>query len=343
MEEKRYYYGIDLIKYLMVFCIMAIHLQPFALFGKTANNMTNIVIRLAVPFFFCCSGFFLRTKLDRTKNHEEYRLTTFSYIKRVLWLYLIWTIIYIPCIVFWYITNKKTPLMQLKELFFDGSYVHLWYLPSLAVAIAIVSFLYKRIKIQFILIISLVLYIVGLTDTVWYKWISHNCLWIKRIIDNYNNIFITTRNGIFFGFIFVVLGFIAVDISCKMKNAIITFVICFLLLFAEFNIYFTYNTAESYESFVMTAGCVLALFLIARGIRINNKPWLDYFRIGGVIIYFIHCLVDFSYSILCFNILHTTFNSMIRFLYTLIISVILSVVLYLLQKRPKFYWIRKLF
>lgn len=343
MEEKKYYYGIDLIKYLMVFCIMAIHLQPLEMFGKSVNESLNIIIRLAVPFFFCCSGFFLRTKLDKTKDDKNYKKVTLSYIKRVLWLYLIWTIIYLPCIIFWYITDKKTPLIQLKEIFFDGSYVHLWYLPSLAVAITIAAFLYKRIKVQYMFIIALILYIVGLTDTVWYKWISHNFMWIKRILDNYNEFFITTRNGLFFGFVFVILGFMAVDIRIKMKKAVIAFIACFVLLTIEFYLYFTYKTAESFESFIMSIGCVFTLFLLAKGIKLKKKPWLDYFRIGGVIIYFIHCLVDFSYSILCFNILHTSFNSMTRYFYTLIISVVLSIVLYRLQKKPKLYWIRKMF
>ncbi len=343
MNNKKYYYGIDIIKYIMAIFVVAIHVGPFSMFGKEAENALDIFIRLAVPFFFCCSGFFLRKKLDNSNDDTEYRKSIFNYEKRVLWLYFIWTIIYIPCIAFWYYKDKKTPLMQIKEIIFDGSYLHLWYLPSLAVAALLASLLYRYIKLKYICVIAIILYIIGLCDNVWYKLIAREIPYLKVVINKYDLLFITTRNGLFFGFAFVVLGFVAVDIVIKMKSSIILFVLSMILLTFENFVYYFNKTSKINEGYIMTLTSVLFLFMIAKNITITYRPVLEYFRVGGVLIYFTHCWVDFTYSVLCFNILHRSFNSIIRFLYTVAITVTLSIILYKLQKKEKFKIIRKLY
>lgn len=343
LTTKKYYYGIDIMKYIMSFCIVAIHLQPFNSFLNEENDFSNIAIRLAVPFYFCCSGFFLKHKLDATNDLLEYKAVALTYIKRVLRLYLIWSIIYLPCIAFWYIKNKKTPLLYIKEILFDGSYLHLWYLPSLAVGIVIVSFLYKKMGIKLAFALACILYVIGLFDTVWYKTACSFSPDIKKIVDAYNSVFITSRNGIFFGFMFLMVGFIAAEYRCSIQKSVICYVISMCMLGWEFFIYCKYNTAESYESFVLSVPAVFFLFLIARDMRIQPKGWLNYFRIGGVIIYFVHCWVDFTFSILSFNILHRQFGSMVRFGYTLMISFIISIAVYKLQKKNWFKWLRKLY
>ena len=58
--EKKLFRGIDLAKFVASFLVVALHFPPLAdLSGDLSVLLTNGVTRIAVPFFFCCSGFFL--------------------------------------------------------------------------------------------------------------------------------------------------------------------------------------------------------------------------------------------------------------------------------------------
>lgn len=50
-NEKIYYYGIDLIKYILAFFIVAIHFHPFSSINENADYfVVNYLTRIAVPF-----------------------------------------------------------------------------------------------------------------------------------------------------------------------------------------------------------------------------------------------------------------------------------------------------
>lgn len=60
VPDKKNYYGIDLFKFIMAVCVVAIHTQP--LYGVDSISMQqsfNMITSLAVPYFFrhrdfCC-------------------------------------------------------------------------------------------------------------------------------------------------------------------------------------------------------------------------------------------------------------------------------------------------
>ena len=64
---------------------------------------SNGICRMAVPIFFLISGYLLMYRLNITKNKKEYIK---NYFKRLIKLYIIWTIIYLPIIITRLITNK---------------------------------------------------------------------------------------------------------------------------------------------------------------------------------------------------------------------------------------------
>ena len=131
MEKRKNYNGIDVVKLLMALCVVAIHLTPFAMFGENVSFLFDKVLtRAAVPFFFCSSGFFLKMKLDRVTSNLEYKTQILKFAKRILFMYFLWTIIYLPCIIFWFKAESQTLLSFFQKCIFDGSYLHLWYLPS---------------------------------------------------------------------------------------------------------------------------------------------------------------------------------------------------------------------
>lgn len=175
-------------------------------------RIINVVSPLGVPTFFAVSGFLFFNK-DRNSN------SLWNYAWRVSKLYLVWTIIYSPLIFHGYqkkdMLNVAGMLDFAQQFLFSGSYYHLWFLPSLIVAIIFVYFISKKIDNYKLLIISVVLFIVGaLVDT--YSFLSPVFSW-----KAYKAIFLTTRNGLFFGIPFVAIGKIIADKKCEIKKGMI--------------------------------------------------------------------------------------------------------------------------
>lgn len=342
MKEKVNYNGIDVIKLFMAICVVAIHLTPFAMFGNNVNFLfDNVMTRAAVPFFFCSSGFFLKRKLDKTANDRDDKMVVANFAKRILWLYLLWTIIYLPCIIFWFRAENETLLSLLQKCIFDGSYLHLWYLPAVIVAGMIAAFMVKKIGTTKSLIVAIILYVIGLQDTSYYGLISAE--WWRDIIQQYDKIFITTRNGVFFGLIFVLLGFLAYEKKEKLSRSIMLLIFSIIGLIAEMYVLRNCGIARSYEGILFTVPVTYFLLQIAKEIKLQDKVVYRNIRIMGVIIYLSHCWIDFTYSVLCYNILHRTFNSIVRFGYTLILTLLLSMVIIKLQNYKKFRWLKKLY
>lgn len=70
MNEKKSYAGIDDFRLIAALLIVAIHTSPLASFSETGDFiLTRIFARVAVPFFFTTSGFFLVSRY--TYNAEK--------------------------------------------------------------------------------------------------------------------------------------------------------------------------------------------------------------------------------------------------------------------------------
>ena len=53
-------YSLDLSRWIAAFLVICIHTVPLSSFSRLGNALfVQVVCRLAVPFFFVCSGYFL--------------------------------------------------------------------------------------------------------------------------------------------------------------------------------------------------------------------------------------------------------------------------------------------
>lgn len=338
---KKNYNGIDLIKFIMAIFVVMIHLTPLTVLGDKAQFACVILTRVAVPFFFCASGFLLKYKLNSAKSDEQYKKLVLDYVKRILWLYIIWTTVYLPCILFWFRKEGETILSFLQKCIFDGSYVHLWYLPSVAVAGLITAYLYKKLGALKTSVIAIGLYLIGLVDTSYYGVAER--LSFTGAVEIYDNIFLTTRNGLFFGFAFVTLGFVTYDFGIKLSRSIILFTVSAIGLSAEMCWLYENGIARSYEGVIFSVPTTYFLFQIAKKANLKDRDIYNRLRTAGILIYLSHCWIDFTWSILCFNILHRSFNNMARFMYTIILATILAFVIDKLKNYRKMSWLKKLY
>ena len=81
---KNSYTGVDFLKLLFAICIIALHTKALNIFPDIIDYMiTRAIFRVAVPYFFVATGFFLGKKLLVTPK-EKYFKVIWSYCLRLL-------------------------------------------------------------------------------------------------------------------------------------------------------------------------------------------------------------------------------------------------------------------
>lgn len=90
MKDKGYA-GIDYFRIAAAVMVIAIHTYPLASYHENAEFLfTHVFCRLAVPFFFLTSGFFL------FRNGVRDGAVLGRYLKKILFLYGISVVLYLP-------------------------------------------------------------------------------------------------------------------------------------------------------------------------------------------------------------------------------------------------------
>ncbi len=169
--NKKHYPAVDLMKFVMALLVIIIHRKMFPNNMDFANFITgDVICRIAVPFFFMCSSFFLFKKID--PKDKISKTIVWHTEKRLIILYIIWSIIYIPCNFVKSFTGHYDEitlggllgqiLVWIKNFFYDYSFIHLWYVYSLIVAFPIIYIALKKLSAKTLSIISFFISVVAL-------------------------------------------------------------------------------------------------------------------------------------------------------------------------------------
>ena len=136
------YGNLDLIKMPLALLIVFRHIgQMFCFEDVYWRYFINTISTIGVTSFFIISGFlFFRKPADEVRLKKQ--------VLRILKLYICWSLIYSPVIIYRYlkagIAFPQAIVDFIQKSLFSGSYYHLWYLPSLIVAIYIVYILREK-------------------------------------------------------------------------------------------------------------------------------------------------------------------------------------------------------
>lgn len=310
-DNKLNYQNLDILKYLSAILIMILHLRPFINFSDQLDlAFNNIITRICVPIFFIITGYFVAKK---EKNNENYIK---DYVKKTIPLYLVWSLLYIPVIIgtiikYLPIINEYLskiniavplliilsilllPVVILIALCYTGIYYHLWYFPAIIFSLLILKKWKNKFNIKYLLVISFILLLFGATET-YYGVLP---LSIKELLSYYYNIFFTTRNFLFFGLFYVVLGyFIGTKEKAYSKYCFAKLIISFFLLIFEAILLHDTNRLNSN----ILLSCVpLTYYLFISVIYITNNVKLK-FQFGNLSKYYylIHPMIIFIISLL---------------------------------------------
>lgn len=314
--------AIDVMKFLCAILVVCSHSSPFSFINERFDMyVINLSFRYAVPFFFVCSGYFYFRKENRN---------IMDFVKRILKLYLLWTVIYIlfsmP-----YVINK----WSIKSFFLSGSFNHFWYFPSLILGTVLIDFLLKKFKFPVVAVISIGLYALGMLGDSYFA-ISAHLPMIPKVLNIYNRLFDVTRNGFLFSAIFVLMGaYLARSNKEYNKKYYLIGLITFYLLFVlEFRVIVKYNLMLDKNLYIFIVPMVFFLFLFLKNLQLPEGKWGTFLRKMSTSIYCCHILIQTQF-LLFLSKYSIQLNSLEICIVVIILSVLLSAIIVLASKKVK--------
>ncbi len=318
---------VDLIKFLCAILVCVIHIGV-CIAGESeladyANFLAKHTIsRIAVPFYFVTAGFLLFRKTDLNRI-EDYKDRIQNYCFKILKLLGLWTL-----------------------LLFAGSTTQLWYLGGLVVAVTFLSLLfYFKVPMKCIIVIALVLYAIGLLGDAYssYGNLLRDISFFDYLFNLYDDFFKLTRNGVFMGFIFVLIGalFAHRNIVMNIKVAVLGFIVSVGFLFAEAHRLEYCTEPKDHNMYISLLPAVFFLFYIATHINLKDRKIYAKLRVVGMLIFYLHLFVKFVVNYVAEQFaLDFAKNNLIIIL---AITCVISVIIEWLSNKEKFKWLKWLY
>lgn len=205
MNRNQKYGGLDWFCIISAILVITIHTSPLLSFAELPNFiLTRIIARVAVPFFLMVSGFFL---LPDLRWDESVRKRLRNQLGKLGLLYLISAGIYAPLMAYNdYFGKEFSVISFLKDIFINGTFYHLWYLPAAILGLALVGWLLRHFDSRFVLILSMILYVIGLFGDSYYG-MTEQIPWMRAVYAVLFRFTDYTRNGLFYVPIFLMLGY----------------------------------------------------------------------------------------------------------------------------------------
>ncbi|MCP5078224.1 MAG: acyltransferase family protein [Psychromonas sp.] len=304
--------GVELFRLFAIFGVIIIHSSPFseAFIGTVIEQLS----RFGVPFFFLVSGYFFVLNVENKK--EKTLDIAFRQIKKIIFIYAIWYVVYdfwsfftvdscsdirLTCLVSTFKEQFQILIDELIEsnfihLLTGGRAYHLWFLPSLAIALLLLAFSLKYNFFKIGMGGAIFLFVITLLNTPY----RDTAIGIDIGITN-------SRNGPFFSSIFVFLGaaiaryqLVQSRMLASLPTAIFICLIGFVAQYIEAEVLSMYtNNGDiiSFDFILFTIPFAVGSFLISLHFKSANRiPGVFIFSRLTLGVYLVHVLVMRSLS-----------------------------------------------
>lgn len=228
--NNKYFSSIDLVKVVMAVLVVAVHMRPESCIH---NDFVQLILfriyGLAVPFFFVTSGFLMWNKVSASTNEEKIIRVT-VWLKRVLLLYVLWTLIYLPYAIYGFIHDDvnftSAVLVFFRNFLLVGENFwswQLWYLLALVVSGCLIWICLKcGLGVKGMVLVAGSLLMVGFLISE-----SHD----TEISRLYFRVFKTLRNGFFEGFPYMVIGIMVAESKELPIWLLIVILLCSMIIY----------------------------------------------------------------------------------------------------------------
>lgn len=277
MEDYRF---IDIFKFFCSFLIIGIHSEPFADIS-ILDNAFGILTRIAVPFFFISSSFFLFKKEFSWKKIG-------IYCKRMLILYVVYSSVY----VIYELVTGQFILNNFLVKFFLSGYQHLWFLHQSVIAVLMISIIIVLTKRPWVLYcVAAVCYIIGTLILTYYP-LTKNISIVGQYRESFFYVIFFERSWIFYALPYMAMGYYFAKNGVLNKSfSVVGIVISYLLLAAEgvVGVYMIHvPSTVLWFSVIPLSFCV---FSLVSQIRLQSELNTLTFRKLSTLTYCIHLLV----------------------------------------------------
>lgn len=213
--KKNSYGVLDIFRIIAALLVIAIHTCPLKFIDPSADFFfTKILARIAVPFFFTVTGQFVLGGILSGKGSTS--VLKHFLLKNSL-TYFISILLYLPFGIYLGQYEGIGFGGVLRDIFFDGTFYHLWYFPACIIGVLTVLALHRLLGRRGVFIAAAVLYVIGVFGDSWYGAVQN----IPVLSDIYEGVFTVssyTRNGVFFAPLFLVLGAYMSRLKSKPKR-----------------------------------------------------------------------------------------------------------------------------
>ena len=333
MTRDRDYGGVDAFRIIAALLIECIHTSPLASVSRDADFLlTRILARIAVPFFLMASGFFVLPKVLFDPKAESG--SVWRFVRRAILLYAIATAIYLPANLYAGRFAQVHVTDILRDVVFDGTFYHLWYLPASILGVLLVFLLSRKLRFQSVFFLSLILYAIGLLGDSCYGAVAGVPL-LSSFYDVAFRLFSYTRNGLFYAPLFLVIGAWIRQNSRSVSRVLLAlgFGVSLSLMVAEGVILRALGWPRHDSMYLLLPVCAFFLFLILVSSNAKPRRWV---RTLTTWVYLLHPLCIIFIRALAKAVGAETLlieNSMIRFLAVMLLSALLSALIAALTAR----------
>lgn len=275
--------GFDKARFIAALLVVAIHVYPFVTISEDFDFLfTHVLCRIAVPLFFMITGYFVIPKALESKSN------LILYSRKILKIYLLCIIIYLPINIYSGYFNGINIINILRDIFVNGTFYHLWYFPALILGIWILYFMVKNYRDCIVKIIVLILFIVGIFGDSYYG-ISDKVSVLNFIYKIIFSISKYTRNGLFYAPIFLYLGYSFNNRNFKLDKVKNIILLTIFILLMELEGYIL-NLLNFQRHDSMYFSLILVMILIFNLLIVNKKEENRELRNISTLIYIIHPL-----------------------------------------------------
>ena len=320
--SNKSYTGIDCFRMIAALFIIAIHTSPLGTYSEWGDFiLTRVIARVAVPFFFMTSGFFLISRYSCNAD----RLCAFA--RKTALIYGAAVLLYLPINMYnGYFKMENLLPNIIQDIVFDGTLYHLWYLPASLAGGVIAWILVRKLGFRRAFVVAVILYLMGLFGDSYYglgKQVpvlgGFYTLWFQ--VSDY------TRNGIFFAPVFLVLGGWIADCQTRLRQ-VTAWSMCIVMLLsmlAEGMVLHYFQLQRHDSMYLSLVPCVYFLFQALLHFRGKRHAWL---RDVSLLVYIMHPMMIVAIR-LAAKVLHLQTllvkNSIVHFVAVVVTSVSFSV------------------
>lgn len=327
------YNCVNLFRFLMAICVISIHTNPLA----NVNNIYLIrlnesIVRLAVPFFFLVTGFFIGKKMHDINKYSKIDNNIIKKSKnKNLKYFFIFTLIYLPITFYYYFNSEYSVLSNIynffQGLFLTGEHYNswiLWYLLSIIYGLLLIEILNKKnYNIKKIIIIGLILYLFSYMINIIVDIDTDiNIVKILKKIISYT----VVSGRIFTSVSYLSIGMYISKDENKFRNKKNINILLFILL-----LFLNILTPDIFNEFFILPSAVI-IFIIIINVNLKDNKIYEILKFFSEKMYFWHLYI---YTLICMIISHGSIEHIYGFNMfglCLFFTIVLSIVFYIFEK-----------